>query len=108
MNFIITKDNSSFELKNISPLLEELRAEAESYFNLTKGAYTMSYMDIDNDPIAVEDDDDLAVCILEFSEMSKIYDPVTLLIESVDKNIPRRRDTPKGSGKSSPRPGSPL
>jgi hypothetical protein len=107
MNFIFTKETTSFELKNISPLLDELRAEAEKYFSLVKGAYTISYVDMDGDPIAVEDDDDLAVCILEFSEMSKIDDPVTLLIESSSRDIPRRRDTPKGSGKSSPRLASP-
>jgi len=31
---------------------------------------------MDEDPIAIEDEDDLAVCILEFSEMSKIDEPI--------------------------------
>merc|ERR1712048_1485429 len=59
--------------------------------------YTISYLDNDNDPIAIEDDDDLSVCVLEFSEMSKIDDFIRLLVLAKDPSIPRRRDTPKGS-----------
>jgi len=60
-------------------------------------------LDIENDPIAVEDEDDLAVCILEFSEMSKIDDCVNLMIKDKNSGIPRRRDTPKGSRENSPK-----
>merc|ERR1711976_532665 len=103
MNFIIEKDNQQLTLNNITPMLADLKKEAEKFFSVAPGSYKVSYLDIDNDPIAVEDDDDLAVCILEFSEMSKIDEPVVLVIESQDKNIPRRVDSPKGSGKASPR-----
>merc|ERR1711976_31441 len=108
MNFIIEKDNQQLTLNNITPMLSDLKLEAEKFFSVAPGSYKVSYLDIDNDPIAVEDDDDLAVCILEFSEMSKIDEPVHLILESVDKSIPRRRDTPKGSGKSSPRSLAPI
>merc|ERR1711941_69394 len=67
-----------FELHNISPELNVIKA-------------------------AVEDEDDLAVCILEFSEMSKIDDCVNLIIKDKNSGIPRRIETPKGSRENSPR-----
>merc|ERR1712146_61825 len=78
MNFTIEYNKKLFELKNISPELNVIKAAVEQEFSLRQGAYTLSYLDIENDPIAVEDEDDLAVCILEFSEMSKIDDCVNL------------------------------
>merc|ERR1712224_1132547 len=101
MNFNIEYNKKIFELHNISPELNVIKAAIEHHFSLKQGAYTLSYLDIENDPIAVEDEDDLAVCILEFSEMSKIDDSVNLMIKDKDCGIPRRRDTPKGSRSNS-------
>merc|ERR1711896_33287 len=103
MNFNIEYNKKIFELTNISPELNVIKAAIEHHFSLKQGAYTLSYLDIENDPIAVEDEDDLAVCILEFSEMSKIDDCVNLMIKDKNSGIPRRRDTPKGSRENSPR-----
>merc|ERR1711862_1062131 len=101
MNFNIEYNKKIFELHNISPELNVIRAAVEQQFSLKEGAYTLSYLDSENDPIAVEDEDDLAVCILEFSEMSKIDDSINLMIKDKDSGIPRRRDTPKGSRSNS-------
>merc|ERR1712151_1438578 len=101
MNFNIEYNKKIFELHNISPELNVIKAAIEHHFSLKQGAYTLSYLDIENDPIAVEDEDDLAVCILEFSEMSKIDDSVNLMIKDKNSGIPRRRDTPKGSRSNS-------
>merc|ERR1711896_100570 len=103
MNFNIEYNKKIFELTNISPELNVIKAAIEHHFSLKQGAYTLSYLDIENDPIAVEDEDDLAVCILEFSEMSKIDDCVNLMIKDKNSGIPRRRDTPKGSRENSPK-----
>merc|ERR1712183_746345 len=103
MNFNIEYNKKIFELLSISPELSVIKAAVEQEFSLKQGAYTLSYLDIENDPIAVEDEDDLAVCILEFSEMSKIDDCVNLMIKDKNSGIPRRRDTPKGSRENSPR-----
>merc|ERR1712224_674703 len=103
MNFNIEYNKKIFELHNISPELNVIKAAAEQEFSLKEGAYTLSYLDIENDPIAVEDEDDLAVCILEFSEMSKIDDCVNLMIKDKNCGIPRRIDTPKGSRENSPK-----
>jgi len=97
MNFQIEYLNKITKLENASPEYETLSKLIEKDFGLKSGEYTLSYLDIDNDPIAIEDEDDLAVCILEFSEMSNIDEPVKLLVLAKDPSIPRRRDTPKGS-----------
>jgi len=103
MNFNIEYNKKIFQLHNLSPELDVIRAAVEQEFSLKSGAYTLSYLDIENDPIAVEDEDDLAVCILEFSEMSKIDDCINLVIKDKNSGIPRRRDTPKGSRENSPK-----
>merc|ERR1711862_242535 len=97
MNFNIEYNKKIFELHSISPELNVIRAAVEQQFSLKEGAYTLSYLDIENDPIAIVDEDDLAVCILEFSEMSKIDDYVNLIIKDKDCGIPRRIDSPRGS-----------
>merc|ERR1711862_873289 len=107
MNFNIEYNKKIFELHNISPELNVIRAAVEQQFSLKEGAYTLSYLDIENDPIAVEDEDDLAVCILEFSEMSKIDDSINLMIKDKNSGIPRRRDTPKGSRSNSAKKSEP-
>merc|ERR1712224_919602 len=94
MNFNIEYNKKIFELHNISPELNVIKAAVEQQFSLKEGAYTLSYLDIENDPIAVEDEDDLAVCILEFSEMSKIDDCVNLMIKDKNSGIPRE-ETPQ-------------
>ena len=101
MNFTIEYNKKTLELHNISPELNTLKAAAEEHFSLKQGAYTLSYLDVEADPIAVEDEDDLAVCILEFSEMSKIDDSVNLMIKDKNSGIPRRINTPKGSRSNS-------
>ena len=84
MNFIIKKDNISFELKDRSPLLEDLKVEIEKFYTIGANKYSVSYEDMDGDLITIEDDDDLAVCILEFSEMSKIDESVSLVIKEIE------------------------
>merc|ERR1712224_481006 len=103
MNFNIEYNKKIFELHNISPELNVIKAAVEQQFSLKEGAYTLSYLDIENDPIAVEDEDDLAECILDFSEMNKIDDCVNLMIKDKNCGIPRRIDTPKGSRENSPK-----
>lgn len=41
----------------------------------------MAYLDFDNDEISISDNDDLAVCIMEFTEASKIDQAITLVIQ---------------------------
>jgi len=97
MNFVINHNEKSFTLNGAVPELKTIKFRAEKKFKLKKGSYKLSYLDIDRDPIAIEDDDDLAVCILEFSEMSKFDEKITLVIQEKDAVIPKRKDAPKGS-----------
>merc|ERR1739845_148740 len=97
MNFNIEYNKKSFNLNNTEPTFVQVCAMAEDKFSLRPDSYQIYYLDIDGDEIAIQDDDDLAVCILEFSEMSKIDDPINLRVEPKEKLLPRRRDTPKGS-----------
>ena len=101
MNFTIEYNKNLVELQNVSPELSLIKKAAEFQFSLKQNAYTLCYLDSDCDPIAIDDEDDLAVCILEFSEMSKFDDSVTLMVMDKNSGIPRRRDTPKGSKENS-------
>merc|ERR1712029_637618 len=80
MNFIVEYNKKSFQLSDFKPELASIRKQIDDMFCLKPDTYRLCYLDTENDPIMVEDDDDLAVCILEFSETSKVEDPVKLLV----------------------------
>merc|ERR1711862_790224 len=84
MNFIVTKDTEELKIFDMTPTYDALSSIITGHFGL-KGAWTVSYVDVEGDHIAIEDDDDLEVCIFEFSEMSKIDEPVQLVIEEFGK-----------------------
>jgi len=107
MQFNIEYNNKSIELSEQTPDLGVIRDTINASFGLNSDEYTLCYVDIDGDPIAIEDADDLSVCILEFSENSKIGEQIKILVVSKNPSIPRRRDTPKGSRKNSTEKKSP-
>ena len=84
MNFIVEYNKNSLALKDVKPDLTLLKEQIETLFSLKPLSYKLCYLDTEEDPIMVEDDDDLAVCILEFSEASKVDDPVKLLVMAED------------------------
>jgi len=102
MKFLITKQGETLGLNEIEPSFVEIQAAVNKHFNLETGKYTISYIDVDDDPIAIEDDEDLQVCIFEFTEQTNFDDPIQLSIEPLDNAIPRMKDSPKYSPKYSP------
>merc|ERR1712232_401511 len=90
MNFIIRKDQEELKIFDISPSYAEICSEIKQNFGLKNGTFKVSYIDVEGDPIAIEDDDDLEVCMFEFSEMSKIDEPVNLIIEESHKVLKKK------------------
>jgi hypothetical protein len=87
MNFQIQYEKQTVQLPNCVPELTDIKKSIEQNFALKPESYTISYLDIDSDPIDIQDADDLAVCILEFTETSKIEETVTLVVNGGEKDL---------------------
>merc|ERR1739845_276355 len=100
MNFIIKKDEKEVKLTGIELEFDILKSQIAKSFNLNDNEFTISYVDSDGDMIAVEDNDDLDVCIFEFTETSKMEGSITLAIQEKKSAKSKIR---KASAKNSPR-----
>merc|ERR1712232_693640 len=85
MNFQILYNKEAITLNEFSTELSQLKKEVNSQFSLKDGTYKLSYQDFDGDHIEIADDDDLAVCILEFSENSVVDQSIVLVVEGGEK-----------------------
>ena len=103
MNFIIAKDTKELQFKDLDPDFATLQSQISKSFNLKVGEFNISYIDYDGDMIAVEDNDDLDVCIFEFTETSQVDAPIRLAIQDNRQKVPLKRASAKSSPLGSPR-----
>jgi len=90
MNYILQKGDQKISLNNTSLTFEELKNLALQKFNL-KREFTLSYVDLENDHINIQDDDDLEVCIHEFIEIHSENDlfklPILIAVNELNEAI---------------------
>jgi len=98
MNYILKKGDQEIFLDNSTLLtLSELRSIALKKFSLKPQSFTLSYVDLENDHINIQDDDDLEVCVHEFNETSTVNQPIVIVItdENSGQKVMKLEDSPR-------------
>jgi len=68
MNYILQKGDQKVHFLNTRLTFQDIKNLAIKKFKLKK-EFTLSYVDLENDHINIQDQDDLEVCIFEFMEI---------------------------------------
>jgi len=98
MNYILKKGDQEIFLDNSTLLtLSELRSIALKKFSLKPQSFTLSYVDLENDHINIQDDDDLEVCVHEFNETSTVNQPIVIVVtdENSGQKVMKLEDSPR-------------
>ena len=86
MNFNIEYNNKHIKLDNLNPDILLIKLTAEFEFSLNTDAYTLSCKDSSNDPIIIDDQDDLEVAVVGLSSSQNYDGSINLLILDKDPN----------------------
>lgn len=100
MNFNIEYNNKHFKLDNLNPDILLIKLTAEFEFSLNSDAYTLSCKDSSNDPIMIDDQDDLEVAVVLLSSSQNYDGSINLLILDKDPNSNKNLSFAKQIAKS--------